>query len=139
VTGAACDSGPHTYLWRIGLWLTLSMFQAVYLAAQVVQEVREHVPLDDLERQSLCAEADCSYDHRGSWLDRACGARAAVPASAQEEIGLPLCASERPGAFREEMPDGSGRALALARRFGLTATRGVQCSWRVRAGRAEQN
>jgi len=52
---AVCDSGPLTHLWQINLWQSLGTFQALHLAARVTQEIREHVPLEQLETQTGCA------------------------------------------------------------------------------------
>jgi len=54
VTRAVCDSGPLTHLWQIGLWATFSTFDALHIADQVAQEVREHVALEQLEDLADC-------------------------------------------------------------------------------------
>ena len=48
MTIAVCDSGPLTHLWQIEMWATLGTFEEIHLAEQVAQEVRAHVPIEDL-------------------------------------------------------------------------------------------
>jgi len=45
MTSAVCDSGPLTHLWQIGQWQAFSTFDAIYVSAQVAQEVARHVSL----------------------------------------------------------------------------------------------
>jgi predicted nucleic acid-binding protein len=55
MTQAVCDSGPLTHLWQIELWQVFSTFQALHLTARVAQEVREHVPLEQMTTLANCA------------------------------------------------------------------------------------
>ena len=54
MTQAVCDSGPLTHLWQIDLWQVFGTFQSLHLAAQVAQEIREHVPLEQLNPLTGC-------------------------------------------------------------------------------------
>ncbi len=54
MTHVVCDSGPLTHLWQIGLWSTLGTFETFHITQQVIQEIREHVPLDRLKSLSDC-------------------------------------------------------------------------------------
>ena len=54
MTHVVCDSGPLTHLWQIGLWSTLRTFETLYVAQQVIEEIREHVPLNRLESLPDC-------------------------------------------------------------------------------------
>ena len=44
-----CDSGPLTHLWQIDLWPAFAVFDETHLPAQVANEVRQHVDLDQLK------------------------------------------------------------------------------------------
>lgn len=55
MTSAVCDSGPLTHLWQIGVWSAFGTLEAIHVAAVVVQEIREHVALDQLEILVGCA------------------------------------------------------------------------------------
>jgi len=55
MTQAACDSGPLTHLWQIDLWQAFSTFQTLHLTAQVAQEVRGHVSLEQMTTLADCA------------------------------------------------------------------------------------
>jgi predicted nucleic acid-binding protein len=52
---AVSDSGPLTHLWQIDSWQAWGTFQVLHIAAQVAQEVRKHVPLEQFENQAGCA------------------------------------------------------------------------------------
>ncbi len=54
MNSAVCDSGPLTHLWQIGAWTVFGTFEAIYIADQVAQEVREHVMLDQMEDRADC-------------------------------------------------------------------------------------
>ena len=50
MTNVVCDSGPLTHLWQIGWWPAFGTFDAIHVAAQVAQEVRLHVSLDQMRK-----------------------------------------------------------------------------------------
>lgn len=53
--GAVCDAGPLTHLWQILLWPAFQLFHVLHIPEQVVHEVSENVPFDQLTEMTGCS------------------------------------------------------------------------------------
>ncbi len=49
MTQIVCDAGPLTHLWQIDQWCAFRVFSAIHIAAPVAEEVRQHVPLEQMK------------------------------------------------------------------------------------------
>ncbi len=89
-----CDTGPLTHLWQIQSWTAFSTFDTIHLSTQVVQEVQQHVALEQLERD------------RGSQV-----CVHVIPPAQREETRIQL-----PGQFNLQLADLETLTLAQALR-----------------------
>ncbi|OQW88267.1 MAG: hypothetical protein BWK78_08390 [Thiotrichaceae bacterium IS1] len=87
-----CDTGPLTHLWQIQSWTSFSTFDTIHLSTQVVQEVQQHVALEQLE--TISGSQVCVH---------------LIPSSQREETKIHL-----PGHFNLQLADLETLSLAQA-------------------------